>query len=98
MNFEPIASIFRGMASANRGLGFQEFCLFDRVHLPIIGKRAAVVEEDLLSVRESARARSARIRSNQRRAAIRPAVVCRAKRNQQCNRLREILQLARTML
>jgi hypothetical protein len=73
-------------------LAFKNFVLFDRVHLPIIGKRAAVVEEDLLSVRESARARSARIRSNQRRAAIRPAVVCRAKRNQQCNRLREILQ------
>ena len=56
-------------------LAFDNFVLFDRVHLPIIGKRAAVVEEDLLSVRESARARSARIRSNQRRAAIRPAVV-----------------------
>ena len=54
-------------------LAFNNFVLFDRVHLPIIGKRAAVVEEDLLSVRESARARSARIRSNQRRAAIRPA-------------------------
>jgi hypothetical protein len=52
-------------------LAFNNFVLFDRVHLPIIGKRAAVVEEDLLSVRESARARSARIRSNQRRAAIR---------------------------
>ena len=38
-------------------LAFNNFVLFDRVHLPIIGKRAAVVEEDLLSVRESARAR-----------------------------------------
>ena len=73
-------------------LAFNNFILFDRIHLPIIGKRAAVVEEDLLSVRESARARSARIRSNQRRAAIRPAVVWRAKRNQQCNRLRKVLQ------
>ena len=36
-------------------LAFNNFVLFDRVHLPIIGKRAAVVEEDLLSVRESAR-------------------------------------------
>src|SRR5260370_39492235 len=52
-------------------MAFNNFVLFDRVHLPIIGKRAAVVEEDLLSVRESVRARSARIRSNQRRAAIR---------------------------
>ena len=33
-------------------LGFNNFVLFDRVHRPIIGKRAAVVEEDLLSVRE----------------------------------------------
>ncbi len=33
-------------------LAFNNFVLFDRVHLPIIGKRAAVVEEDLLSVRE----------------------------------------------
>ena len=38
-------------------LAFNNFVLFDRVHLPIIGKRAAVVEEDLLSVRESARAK-----------------------------------------
>ena len=30
-------------------LAFNNFVLFDRVHLPIIGKRAAVVEEDLLS-------------------------------------------------
>ena len=29
-------------------LAFNNFVLFDRVHLPIIGKRAAVVEEDLL--------------------------------------------------
>jgi hypothetical protein len=33
-------------------LAFNNFVLFDRVHLPIIGKRAAVVEEDSLSVRE----------------------------------------------
>jgi len=33
-------------------LAFNNFVPFDRVHLPIIGKRAAVVEEDLLSVRE----------------------------------------------
>jgi hypothetical protein len=33
-------------------LAFNNFVLFDRVHLPIVGKRAAVVEEDLLSVRE----------------------------------------------
>lgn len=39
-------------------LAFNNFVLFDRVHLPIIGKRAAVVEEDLLSVRESVRAKS----------------------------------------
>jgi hypothetical protein len=38
-------------------LAFKNFVLFDRVHLPIIGKRAAVVEEDLLSVRESVRAK-----------------------------------------
>jgi hypothetical protein len=37
-------------------LAFNNFVLFDRVHLPIIGKRAAVVEEDLLSVREPVRA------------------------------------------
>ena len=73
-------------------LAFNNFVLFDRVHLPIIGKRAAVVEEDLLSVRESARARSARIRSNQRRAAIRPAVVRRAECSEQRNRLRKVLQ------
>ena len=73
-------------------LAFNNFVLFDRVHLPIIGKRAAVVEEDLLSVRESARARSARIRSNQRRAAIRPAVVRRAECSEQRNRLPKVLQ------
>jgi hypothetical protein len=33
-------------------LAFNNFVLFDRVHLPIIRKRAAMVEEDLLSVRE----------------------------------------------
>jgi hypothetical protein len=38
-------------------LAFNNFVLFDRVHRPIIGKRAAVVEEDLLSVRESDRAK-----------------------------------------
>lgn len=32
-------------------LAFNNFVLFDRVHLPMIGKRAPVVEEDLLSVR-----------------------------------------------
>ena len=73
-------------------LGFNNFVLFDRVHLPIIGKRAAVVEEDLLSVRESARARSARIRSNQRHAAIRSAVVRRTECSQQRNRIRGVLQ------
>jgi hypothetical protein len=41
-------------------LAFNNFVLFDRVHRPIIGKRAAVVEEDLLSVRESARAKDRR--------------------------------------
>src|SRR5437667_3439965 len=39
-------------------LAFNNFVLFDRVHLPIIGKRAAVVEEDLLSVREPVRRRT----------------------------------------
>ena len=39
-------------------LAFNNFVLFDRVHLPMIGKRAAVVEEDLLSVREPVRART----------------------------------------
>ena len=39
-------------------LAFNNFVLFDRVHRPIIGKRAAVVEEDLLSVREPVRART----------------------------------------
>jgi hypothetical protein len=39
-------------------LAFNNFVLFDRVHLPIIGKRAAVVEEDLLSVREPVRAKT----------------------------------------
>ncbi len=34
-------------------LAFNNFVLFDRVHLPIIGKRAAVVEEDLLSLLEA---------------------------------------------
>jgi hypothetical protein len=34
-------------------LAFDNFVLFDRVHRPMIGKRAAVVEEDLLSVREA---------------------------------------------
>ena len=41
-------------------LAFNNFVLFDRVHRPIIGKRAAVVEEDLLSVRESARGKDKR--------------------------------------
>jgi hypothetical protein len=31
-------------------LAFNNFVLFDRVHLRMIGKRAAVVEEDLLFV------------------------------------------------
>ncbi len=39
-------------------LAFNNFVLFDRVHLPIIGKRAAVVEVDLLSVREPVRGRT----------------------------------------
>ena len=39
-------------------LAFNNFVLFDRVHRPIIGKRAAVVEEDLLSVREPVRAKT----------------------------------------
>jgi hypothetical protein len=39
-------------------LAFNNFVLFDRVHRPIIGKRAAVVEEDLLSVREPVHART----------------------------------------
>jgi hypothetical protein len=39
-------------------LAFNNFVLFDRVHLPIIGKRAAVVEEDLLSVPEPVRAKT----------------------------------------
>ncbi len=40
-------------------LAFNNFVLFDRVHLlPIIGKCAAMVEEDLLSVRESVRAKT----------------------------------------
>ena len=38
-------------------LAFNNFVLFDRVHLPMIGKRAAVVEEDLLSVPEPVRAK-----------------------------------------
>jgi hypothetical protein len=42
-------------------LAFNNFVLFDRVHLPIIEKRAAVVEEDLLSVRESVRAKPAAV-------------------------------------
>jgi hypothetical protein len=41
-------------------LAFNNFVLFDRVHRPIIGKRAAVVEEDLLAVREPVRARTPR--------------------------------------
>jgi hypothetical protein len=73
-------------------LAFNNFVLFDRVHRPIIGRRAAVVEEDLLSVRESARARSARIRSNQRCAAIRSPLVRRAEFNQQRYRLRRASQ------
>ena len=39
-------------------LAFNNFVLFDRVHLPMIGKRAAMVEEDLLSVREPVRVRT----------------------------------------
>jgi len=39
-------------------LAFNNFVLFDRVHLPMIGKRAAVVEEDLLFVREASRAKT----------------------------------------
>jgi len=39
-------------------LALNNFVLFDRVHRPIIGKRAAVVEEDLLSVREPFRTRT----------------------------------------
>jgi hypothetical protein len=39
-------------------LAFNNFVLFDRVHRPIIGKRAAMVEEDLLSVREPVRAKT----------------------------------------
>jgi hypothetical protein len=40
-------------------LAFNNFVLFDRVHLPIIGKRAAaVVEEELLPVLESVRAKT----------------------------------------
>ena len=39
-------------------LAFNNLILLDRIHLPIIGKRAAVVEEDLLSVREPVRART----------------------------------------
>ena len=39
-------------------LAFNNFVFFDRVHLPIIGKRAAAVEEDLLSVREPVRGRT----------------------------------------
>jgi hypothetical protein len=31
-------------------LAFNNFVLFDRVHLPMIGNREAVVEEDLLFV------------------------------------------------
>jgi len=54
-------------------LAFNNFVLFNRVHLPTIGKRAAVVEEDLLSV--PVRAKTVRLCPNQRRAAIRSAVV-----------------------
>src|SRR5689334_6858335 len=39
-------------------LAFNNFVLFDRIHLPMIGKRAAVVEEELLSVRAPARERT----------------------------------------
>jgi hypothetical protein len=39
-------------------LAFNNFVLFDRVHLPMIGNRAAVVEEDLLSVRKPVCART----------------------------------------
>ena len=73
-------------------LAFNNFVLFDRVHPPIIGKRAAVVEEDLLSVRESARARSARIRSNLQCAPIRSAVVWRRQCCRKRNRLRGAFQ------
>jgi hypothetical protein len=38
-------------------LAINNFVLFDRVHLPIIGKRTTVVEKDLLSVREPVRAK-----------------------------------------
>jgi len=34
------------------------FVLFDRVHLPIIGRRAAVVEEDLLPAISPQRSRT----------------------------------------
>jgi hypothetical protein len=34
-------------------LAFNNFVLFDRVHLPIMGGARAVVEEDYCSVRES---------------------------------------------
>jgi hypothetical protein len=36
-------------------LAFNNLILFDRIHLPIIGSARAVVEEDLLSVREPVR-------------------------------------------
>jgi hypothetical protein len=39
-------------------LAFDNSVFFDRVHLPIIGKRTPVVEEDLLSVREPVRAKT----------------------------------------
>jgi len=39
-------------------LAFNNFLLFDRVHLPIILKRSAVVDVDLLSVREPVRRRT----------------------------------------
>ena len=39
-------------------LAFNNFVLFDRVHLSIIGKRSAVIEEDLLLVRERDRAKT----------------------------------------
>jgi hypothetical protein len=74
-------------------LAFNNFVLFDRVHLTIIGKRAAVVEEDSLSVRELRPRKDHRgIDLTFRCAAIRSAVVRRAKRSHECSRLREVLQ------
>jgi hypothetical protein len=73
-------------------LAFNNFVLFDRVHLPIIGKRAAVVEEDLLSVREPVRAKTGAALLISDALPFWPAVVRRAGRNQQCNRLRKVSQ------